>query len=220
MNIWHADALRNISWLKYGISTREAGSMKARCAADAAETNTNRRNFCRTMQLPAGLTTAEQIHADRIAIAESRNTPVFFPGADGIISSIPGIQIAVFCADCMPVLLVDIANRAIGAVHAGRVGTELLIIQKAFKMMAMKYRTKPENTLAVIGPSIGPCCYETDLWNASEKQLQDCGVSEIYNDRICTACNNHLFYSYRADNKKTGRMMAVASITERPINAD
>jgi YfiH family protein len=81
---------------------------------------------------------------------------------DAIVTDKPGVAIGIKTADCAPVLLFDRRNKAIAAVHAGWRGTALGIAGKAVRVMAENFRTRPEDLSAVIGPSIGPCCYEVD----------------------------------------------------------
>jgi hypothetical protein len=90
--------------------------------------------------------------------------------------------------------------------------------------------------LAVIGPSLGPCCAEFtsykeifpeafrkfivrdnhfDLWEISRRQLLDAGLEEKMIDiaGICTRCNTDFFYSYRGEGI-TGRFATVAMLRE------
>lgn len=81
---------------------------------------------------------------------------------DAIVTDRPGVAIGIKTADCAPVLLFDRRHRAIAAVHAGWRGTALGISAKAVRLMGQRYSSHPEDLSAVIGPSIGPCCYEVD----------------------------------------------------------
>ena len=51
-----------------------------------------------------------------------------------------------------------------------------------------------------------------DLKKLNARQLMEIGVKNIDILDYCTSCHNSLFYSYRADNGKTGRHCAIASI--------
>lgn len=55
---------------------------------------------------------------------------------------------------------------------------------------------------------------QLDLWETNRRQLMEMGVKEenIYISRLCTACNERLFFSYRAHNKRTGSLAAVMSL--------
>jgi YfiH family protein len=84
------------------------------------------------------------------------------PGADGLITKETGLLLASYYADCVPVMLLDPVGRAIGLAHAGWKGTVGRIAGKAVQSMVYNYGTNPRDCLAVVGPSIGPCCYEVD----------------------------------------------------------
>ena len=84
----------------------------------------------------------------------------------------------------------------------------------------------------MIGPGIGPCCYEVgaeirdayrerfgatvlrgnnlDLWSAAEQALRDAGVTKVERTDLCTACNSELFFSHRRDAGVTGRQGVIA----------
>jgi copper oxidase (laccase) domain-containing protein len=87
----------------------------------------------------------------------------------------------------------------------------------------------------VIGPGIGPCCYEVgenvgapfrarfgeeivrdgklDLWSASEQALHAAGVESVSRVDLCTSCNPELFFSHRRDGGETGRQGLIAYVT-------
>ena len=83
-----------------------------------------------------------------------------YTDVDGLITNVPGIALGVFWADCVPILLLDPVHRAIGAVHSGWRGTVQRIGAKALEAMGAAYGTRPQDVLAVIGPSICQDCYE------------------------------------------------------------
>ena len=83
------------------------------------------------------------------------------PECDALVTGSPGLPLAVFSADCVPVLLYDPVHRAIGAVHAGWRGTAQGIVRRAVMIMGLKYGTRPADLRAAIGPAIGMCCFET-----------------------------------------------------------
>lgn len=160
------------------------------------------------------------------------------PGADGMITRSRSAALAVLTADCVPVLVIDPVRRAIGVAHAGWRGTLHMVAAKAVLKMRDTYGTEPADCLVALGPSIGPCCYGVgedvvsqfrhtfgpavctarntlDLKRAIELQLTDVGVekSSISSEERCTACNLEIFYSYRAEGGRTGRMMSVIELT-------
>lgn len=79
---------------------------------------------------------------------------------DAVITRRAGLLLAVQVADCLPVLIVDKAKRILAAVHAGWRGLLAGVVPKTLEAMQSRYASDPGNCLAVIGPSIGPCCYE------------------------------------------------------------
>jgi len=79
--------------------------------------------------------------------------------ADGLISSIPGLLLGVQTADCVPVLVADTVARVVAAFHAGWRGTAARIVEQGVLRLRREFGSRPENLVAAIGPSIGPCCY-------------------------------------------------------------
>ena len=51
-----------------------------------------------------------------------------------------------------------------------------------------------------------------DLKKLNARQLEEAGVINIDKSDNCTCCMNSVFYSYRAENGKTGRHAAIASL--------
>ena len=81
--------------------------------------------------------------------------------ADGIVTAERGLPIFCFIADCVPVLLWDAKNRAIGAIHCGWRSAVGDILKNAVDAMA-SLGTEVQDIRAAIGPSIGACCFEPD----------------------------------------------------------
>lgn len=81
---------------------------------------------------------------------------------DAQITNVEGIPLIVYAADCVPILLADPVNRAVGSVHSGWKGTALGISAKTVRKMNEEYGSFPENIHAAIGPSIGIGNYEVD----------------------------------------------------------
>jgi len=79
---------------------------------------------------------------------------------DALMTNVPGLLPVIRTADCLPVLLVDEANRAVAAVHGGWRGTEKRILEKAVRAMGEAYGSRPGEMLAALGPCIGAACYE------------------------------------------------------------
>ena len=175
----------------------------------------------------------EQTHSDNIGIVDYRNE---YPNTDALILAEKDTTICLKFADCTPIILYDTENK-IGAIsHAGWKGTASKIGQKTVLKMQEKFSTKPENVIAIIGPTISLCCYEVsedvkekllstvtnreglfinkkvDLKGINAQQLKEIGVNQIDICPYCTSCNNDKFYSYRKENGTPNRHYAMLSI--------
>lgn len=79
---------------------------------------------------------------------------------DGLVTNEPGIVLATFYADCVPLFIVDPVNKAIGLSHSGWRGTVEKMGQATLKVMAEEYGTAPKDVYVAIAPSICQDCYE------------------------------------------------------------
>lgn len=111
----------------------------------------------------SGVAYAKQIHSAQVRIAhpEDLQPPELEPRfeCDGFVTNCPGVPLAVFMADCIPVLLHDPAAGVIGAVHCGWRGSVQDMIGAAITQMRT-LGARPEHIHAAIGPGIGACCFE------------------------------------------------------------
>ena len=82
--------------------------------------------------------------------------------ADAMLTDVPGLPLVAYSADCCTILVYDPTCRCVGAIHAGWRGTALGIALKTLVAMMSAYGADPMTIRAAIGPSIGPCCFETD----------------------------------------------------------
>jgi hypothetical protein len=153
---------------------------------------------------------AGQPHGNAVAVVPSSFVlrPSSFPDADALITRLPGLPLVIRCADCAPVFIVDRRGPAIALVHSGKNGTLAGVIANTLRHIQADF--------AFIGPSIGPCHYEMDIWAGIQQQLRAAGVREIHNPRICTACRLDRYFSYRAERGRTGRMLAVLALAPPP----
>ncbi len=128
---------------------------------------------------------------------------------DALISDEKGICVAVMSADCVPILLYDKKNNAVGAVHSGWRGTVARILEKTLHRMHITFGTKGEDLYAGIGPSVCQESYEVgeevigevhrafdqkselmifhangkaklDLWKANKLQLIEFGIPSAH----------------------------------------
>lgn len=94
--------------------------------------------------------------------------PRDYKDIDGLITNEPGIALATFYADCVPLYIVDPVHHAIGLSHSGWRGTVKRMGAVTLKKMKEEYGTKPEDVYAAIGPSICQDCYEVSKDVADE----------------------------------------------------
>ena len=83
-----------------------------------------------------------------------------YSDVDGLITNIPGIVLATYYADCVPLYILDPINKAIGLSHSGWKGTVKRIGDNTLKLMNENYGTNPKDVICCIGPSICQDCYE------------------------------------------------------------
>lgn len=79
---------------------------------------------------------------------------------DGLITNEKGIMLATFYADCVPLFIVDMRNKAIGLSHSGWRGTVGRMGQATLEAMSKEYGTSPKDVRVAIAPSICQECYE------------------------------------------------------------
>jgi YfiH family protein len=171
--ILRSEALARIPWLVHGFSTRVGGFSHAyggrslnlgftkQDSISAVERN--RAAFLRQLganngKKPWPLVTLRQVHSDLIhSVAELPMEPLV---GDGLITRMPGILLGIQTADCLPVILVDTEQKAVGVFHAGWRGTVKRIVEKGVGEMRRCFGTLPKNIKAAIGPGINACCYD------------------------------------------------------------
>ncbi len=194
-------------------------------------------NFERFLQMASlkkeQLGTVSQVHSDRVLeFGAQESDPIEHPPADALWTERSRLAVAVKTADCVPILLADPAGKRIAAVHSGWRGTELRGTQRAVEALARR-GSRPEEMIAVIGPSIRTCCYHVspslaerfansfgeavvqgdpteprlDLTLAIHRTLWEAGVPMDHIDVLshCTSCDEYNFFSHRRDRGITGR---------------
>ncbi len=164
-----ANPLKKFSWLVHGFSTRKAGSSRAYGKSDLnlgftkddsrSAVENNRKLFLDELEAwNWPLITLRQIHSDLIHLVES--VPEHHLVGDGLITATPKLLLAIQTADCIPVILVDKRQHAVGVFHAGWRGTVKRIVEKGVGEMQRYFGTRPRDILAAIGPGVHNCCYQ------------------------------------------------------------
>ena len=188
------------------------------------------------------LTTTWQVHGNVILEADAAHRGRSLGRADGLITDTPGIPLLQRYADCTPIIVYDPEHRAVGIAHAGWQGVVNRTAEALVWAMIDAYESRPGQLIGVVGPAIGPCCYEVgpevaaairatqhdpdqllrpsqrprhaflDMWQANARQLQDAGVGSIEVAELCTACHTDIFFSHRGDKGRSGRFGAVVML--------
>ena len=115
---------------------------------------------------PKDLVLSLQTHTTnvRLVTEEDRGKgftrPRDYKDVDGLITNVPGLVLATFYADCVPLYFVDPVHRAIGLSHSGWRGTVGKIGKNTVQLMQENFGSKPEDLLAAVGPSVCMDCYE------------------------------------------------------------
>ena len=189
------------------------------------------------------LVLSHQTHTDtvrRVGRAEA-GAGLFAPQleeCDALITNEPGVALAIFTADCTPILLHDPVTGAVGAAHAGWRGTASGIAGKTVAAMQREFGCDPENIRAAIGPNIGFCCFQTDgdvpremlkafgsavepfirpqgykyyvnLKEINRLVLEQAGVRQVEVSTDCTVCQSHRFWSHRVTRGMRGSQGAI-----------
>ncbi|HEX2528748.1 MAG TPA: peptidoglycan editing factor PgeF [Geminicoccus sp.] len=81
------------------------------------------------------------------------------PEADALVTTVPGLAIAVTTADCAPILLCDPHARVVGAAHAGWKGALDGIVESVVAAMA-EAGADPGRIAAAVGPCIQRRSYQ------------------------------------------------------------
>ena len=115
---------------------------------------------------PEDIVTSDQTHTAnvRVITAEDRGNGITKPrpytDVDGMITNVPGLVLATFYADCVPLYFADPVHKAVGLSHSGWRGTAAGIGAVTVKELQKHYGTRPEDIYAAVGPSICQDCYE------------------------------------------------------------
>ncbi len=119
----------------------------------------------RGAEMPERVCLTHQVHGNLVRIvteADAAFPPlrVLPPDCDGLAVGEKNLPIAVFTADCIPVLLCNKAGTAAAALHCGWKGTAKDMIGSGVAAMR-ELGVEPEDICAAIGPGISRCCFET-----------------------------------------------------------
>ncbi len=240
----HADGVRHCISRKNSDQAIDF-SLAYHTGEDPKAVQSNRQMIQSIMDPRAHFVSPLQVHGDHIHVVRRQQSRGWdcldrTLEADALVTNVRGVVLTILTADCVPVLIYDPRQKAIGAVHAGWQGTHKQIVRKTVEKMNALYGSKPSDLIVGIGPAIGGCCYEVgadvaehfwddphvvhpvkhekfllDLKEANRQQLESAGViaSRIEISRECTVCASDRYFSHRAEPGCTGRFMGCISIS-------
>jgi YfiH family protein len=193
-------------WLRHGFSTRAGGVSQIYDAAirgsagslnlgwtredDAANVTENRRRFVREVggAGSGSLVTIRQFHSGMVRVVEAGDGPLETADGravlrgDGMMTNVLGVMLGVQVADCVPVLVADVRRKAVAAFHAGWRGTLARIVERGIGTMRLRYGSRPQDLVAVVGPSIGACCYSVGEEVRFEFESQFAYAPELFSE--------------------------------------
>lgn len=244
-------------WAEHGVAHGFFGRRGGFSGGDLASLNVSLRvgdepstvgaNWDQVHRVLPGLSVArmEQVHGTRVVRVLSEFQSV--GEADGMITTAPGIGLAVLTADCVPLLATAPNHGAVMALHAGWRGSVAGIAAVAVQMAAAELAIPPAAWRVALGPSIGGCCYEVEAeigerfvarWGAMPDAWQPAGdhgqldlrqanrailvahgvdPAAIVDVGPCTSCASDEFFSHRRSSGRAGRQL---SLIGRPAAFD
>lgn len=116
--------------------------------------------------LPEDIVTSDQTHTANVRVVTEKDRgdgitkPRSYKDVDGMITDVPGLVLATFYADCVPLFFVDPIHKAVGLSHSGWRGTVGKIGAVTVEKMEKTYGSRREEIYSAIGPSICQKCYE------------------------------------------------------------
>ena len=194
-------AIEKIEGIRHAFSTRIGGVSKEHLSSmnlsfsrgdDPANVRENYRRFCEAAGFEVeNIVTSDQAHTTKVryvtkadcgsGVTRDRD----FHDIDGMITDEPGVVLATFYADCVPLYFVDPVHRAIGLSHSGWRGTVHRMGRVTVERMTREFGTRPEELVTAIGPSICQDCYEVseDVAEAFEKAFPPEESAQILENR-------------------------------------
>jgi hypothetical protein len=130
-----------------------------------------------------------------------------------------------FAADCLPIAVARTDGpRRLAVLHAGWRGLAEGVVDAGIAALGAGRKA------AIVGPAIGPCCYEVgdevsslfeedltagrrlDLWTAAERALRHAGVERVDRVDLCTRCHEELFFSHRRSGRARGAQGVLGAV--------
>lgn len=169
-------ALDEMDWITAAFTTRLGGVSEGVCSSmnlsftrgdDPAAVMENYRRMSTVLGFtPDQIVTSDQTHTTNLKVVGKENCGSGvtrereFHDIDGMMTNEPGVVLATFYADCVPLYFIDPVRKAIALSHSGWRGTVNRMGKVTIERMQQEYGTDPANLITAIGPSICQDCYE------------------------------------------------------------
>ena len=181
-----------------GVSTGECCSLNFALNRNDTQENVkeNFKRLCSVLGIDFNkLVFSNQIHDNKVKVVDEsdrgkgivRKSDIV--GYDALITDKRQVPLVTFYADCVPVLLFDTRKKAIGAAHSGWKGTVAQIAGETVQAMTDNFGCFPDDMEAVIGPSIGKCCFEV-----GEEVYNDFKDKIAWSEKFCAKAGNNKWY--------------------------
>jgi YfiH family protein len=130
---------------------------------------------------------------------------------DAMITADAGVYLSMRFADCAPILLHDPVRRAVGLAHAGWRGTVKNVSKSVVQAMVDRLGCSPQNITAVIGPAIGPCCYQVgnDVIKAVEAIFPQMSPSDSSKQLFSRRNERHAYFDLWETNRQQLKTVGV-----------
>lgn len=231
-----APDLKSAKSVRHGFFTRQGGQSSGLFTSlncgfgsgdDKPTVARNRALAGEQLGVAAGdLLTVWQWHSPDVIVASEPWDVLKPPKGDAIVTTKPGLAIAVLSADCAPILFADAQAGVIGAAHAGWKGA-LAGVSDATIAVMEENGARRDRITAVIGPTISQNAYEvgpdfadqfiaeapdnSDFFTPSTRphhQMFDLpaylkrrmirqGLGQVTDLGLCTYSDEDRFYSFR-----------------------
>ena len=154
---------------------------------DKEAVDENYRRIAKVLQCDVGdIVCSDQTHTVNLRVVSGQDRgkgiikPKDYTDIDGLLTDEPGIVLATFYADCVPLYFVDTKKKAIALAHSGWRGTVARMGRCVTEMMREVYDTDPADLVAAIGPSICQECYEVseDVADAFAQEFRGFGQAD------------------------------------------
>ena len=153
--------------VSYGFFTRKGGFSKPpydtlNCSFNVEDNEDdvleNLKLVCNQLKLEK-LIKLNQIHSSKVFVVRNKNIAIHNIQADGLVTKLRGIGLAILGADCAPILFYDNNSKIIAACHAGWRGAINDIVGTTVNSME-DLGANRNDIVSIIGPTIHKKSYE------------------------------------------------------------